>query len=118
MWMEAMMTVKTMYPRLPTTSEIMSPSVSVVISTDKLRQRLLQESVNEVSIRECEDIMRTEMFQLHTYIVALKNKQLLLTDTLRNLEVLYFNRSLKCTMNCSIMIDANFLNLVVLDGEG
>ncbi|CAK8568008.1 unnamed protein product [Lathyrus sativus] len=86
MWMEAMMTVKNMYPRLPTATEIMSPSVSVVISTDKLRERLLQEGVNEVSIRECEDIMRAELIQLHTYILALKKKQLLLTDTLRNLE--------------------------------
>lgn len=90
MWMEAMMTVKNMYPRLPATTDIMSPSASVVISTDKLRQRLLQEGVNEVSIRECEDIMRTELFQLHTYILALKKKQILLTDTLRNLEVLTF----------------------------
>ncbi|KEH35651.1 oxysterol-binding protein-related protein 1C [Medicago truncatula] len=86
MWMEAMMAAKNMYPRLPTTAEITSPSVSVVISTDKLRQRLLQEGVNEIAIRECEDIMRAELFQLHTYIVALKQKQLLLTDTLRNLE--------------------------------
>lgn len=87
MWMEAMMAAKNMYPRLPTTTEITSSSVSVVISTDKLRQRLLQEGVNEIAIRECEDIMRAELFQLHTYIVALKQKQLLLTDTLRNLEV-------------------------------
>jgi hypothetical protein len=87
MWMEAMMAVKSMYPRLPTTTDVLSPSASVVISTDKLRQRLLQEDVNEVLIRECEDIMRAELFQLHTYIVALKQKQLLLTDTLRNLEV-------------------------------
>ncbi|KAK2391257.1 oxysterol-binding protein-related protein 1C [Trifolium repens] len=86
MWMEAMMAVKSMYPRLPTTTDVLSPSASVVISTDKLRQRLLQEGVNEVLIRECEDIMRAELFQLHTYIVALKQKQLLLTDTLRNLE--------------------------------
>ncbi|GAU19522.1 hypothetical protein TSUD_303360 [Trifolium subterraneum] len=82
MWMEAMMAVKSMYPRLPTTQDVLSPSASVVISTDKLRQRLLQEGVNEVLIRECEDIMRAELFQLHTYIVALKQKQLLLTDTL------------------------------------
>jgi len=87
MWIEAMTAVKNMYPRLPTTTEITSPSVSVVISTDKLRQRLLQEGVNEIAIRECEDIMRAELFKLHTYIVALKQKQLLLTDTLRNLEV-------------------------------
>lgn len=77
-----------MYPRLPTTAEIMSPTMSVVISTDKLRQRLLQEGVSEVAIRESEDIMRAELYELHKYIIALNQKQLLLIDTLRHLEVL------------------------------
>lgn len=89
-WMDAMKAVKDMYPRLPSTTEIMSPSLSVITSTDKLRQRLLQEGLNEVAIRECEDIIRAELFQLHTYIVALKQKQVLLVDTLRNLEVVKF----------------------------
>ncbi|XP_027360753.1 oxysterol-binding protein-related protein 1B-like [Abrus precatorius] len=84
-WVEAMMAVKDIYPRLPN-AEIMSPVVSVVISTEKLRQRLLQEGLNEVAIHQCEDIMKAEISQLHKHIVALKQKQLLLTDTLRHLE--------------------------------
>ncbi|KAJ1386600.1 Oxysterol-binding protein [Sesbania bispinosa] len=80
-----MVAVKDMYPRLPN-AEIMSPVASVVISTDKLRQRLLQEGVSEVAIRESEEIMRAELLQLHKHIVALKHKQLLLMDTLRQLE--------------------------------
>ncbi|XP_061374384.1 oxysterol-binding protein-related protein 1C-like [Gastrolobium bilobum] len=85
MWVEAMTAVKDMYPRMPNT-EIMSPVMSMVISTDKLRQRLLQEGVNEAAIRESEDIMRAELSQMHKHVVALKHKQLLLMDTLRHLE--------------------------------
>lgn len=85
-WVEAMMAVKDMYPRLPN-AEIMAPVVSVVISTEKLRQRLLQEGVSEDTIKESEDIMRTELSKLHKHIVALKQKQFMLIDTLRHLEV-------------------------------
>lgn len=96
-WVEAMMAVKDMYPRLPNihvaadikTNNVVSPAaVSVdAISTDRLRQRLLLEGVSETAIRESEDIMRAELSQLHKHIVALKQKQLLLVDTLRHLEV-------------------------------
>ncbi|KAK7316904.1 hypothetical protein RJT34_00702 [Clitoria ternatea] len=86
MWVEAILAVKDMYPRLPN-AEIITPSVlSVVISTDMLRERLLQEGVSETAIKECEDIMRTELSQLQKHVVALKQKQLLLMDTLRLLE--------------------------------
>ncbi|XP_057421126.1 oxysterol-binding protein-related protein 1C-like isoform X2 [Lotus japonicus] len=84
-WMEAMVAVKNMYPRLPST-EVMSPTMSTVVSTDKLRQRLLQEGVSEAAIRESEDIMRSEFSELQKHVVALKYKQSLLIDTLRHLE--------------------------------
>lgn len=87
-WMEAMVAVKNMYPRLPST-EVMSPTMSTVVSTDKLRQRLLQEGVSEAAIRESEDIMRSEFSELQKHVVALKYKQSLLIDTLRHLEVLH-----------------------------
>nr|KYP40759.1 Oxysterol-binding protein 1 [Cajanus cajan] len=85
-WVEAIMAVKDMYPRLPN-AEIMSPVASVIISTERLKDRLLLEGVSEAAIKECEEIMQTEFSQLHKHIVALKQKQLLLMDTLRHLEV-------------------------------
>ncbi|KAL2347146.1 hypothetical protein Fmac_001146 [Flemingia macrophylla] len=84
-WVEAIMAVKDMYPRLPN-ADIMSPVASVVISTERLKDRLLLEGVSEAAIKECEEIMHTEFSQLHKHIVALKQKQLLLMDTLRHLE--------------------------------
>lgn len=87
MWVDAMMAVKDMYPRLPN-AEVLSPVASVAISTEKLRERLLEEGVSEATIGECEEIMKSEFSQLKKQMVALKHKHLLLIDTLRQLEVL------------------------------
>ncbi|MED6158945.1 hypothetical protein PIB30_037754 [Stylosanthes scabra] len=84
-WVQAIMAVKEMYPRL-SNKEIMAPVASVADSTSKLRQRLLQEGVNDAAIRDCEDIMGAEVLYLRKQIVALKHKQLMLIDALRHLE--------------------------------
>ncbi|KAI4336492.1 hypothetical protein L6164_015014 [Bauhinia variegata] len=84
-WLEALQAVKDMFPRLSNT-EIIVPAESVVISTEKLRQRLLEEGVSEAAIQDSEHIMRSELSEMHKHIVVLKKKQLLLMDTLRLLE--------------------------------
>lgn len=85
-WMEALKAVKDMFPRM-SNSELMAPLDDVTVSTEKLRQRLLDEGVREVAIQESEQIMRSEFATLQNQLVALKQKQWLLTDTLRLLEV-------------------------------
>lgn len=86
-WVEAMMAVKDLFPRL-SNAEAMSPVASVLVSTERLRDRLLMEGVSETAIRESEEIMKSEFSQLQKHIVALKQQQSLLMDTLRHLEVL------------------------------
>ncbi|XP_059433410.1 oxysterol-binding protein-related protein 1C-like isoform X1 [Corylus avellana] len=82
-WVEALSAVKEMFPRV-SNAELMADSM--VVSTERLRQRLLEEGLNEVAIQECENIMRAELSQLHKHLVVLKQKQLLLIDALRHLE--------------------------------
>ncbi|KAH1126154.1 hypothetical protein GYH30_015264 [Glycine max] len=84
-WVEAMSAVKDLFPRLPK-SEAMSPFSSPLVSTQRLRDRLLMEGVRETAIREVEEIVKFEFSQLQKHIVALKQKQSLLMDTLRHLE--------------------------------
>ncbi|KAG5035842.1 hypothetical protein JHK87_010752 [Glycine soja] len=84
-WVEAMMAVKDLFPRL-SNAEAMSPVASVLVSTERLRDRLLMEGVSETAIRESEEIMKSEFSQLQKHIVALKQQQSLLMDTLRHLE--------------------------------
>lgn len=84
--MDALQAVKDMFPRM-SNSELMAPLDNVTVSTEKLRQRLLEEGVSEAAIQDSEQIMRNEFAALQNQLVLLKQKQLLLIDTLRHLEV-------------------------------
>ncbi|KAF5194707.1 Oxysterol-binding protein-related protein 1c [Thalictrum thalictroides] len=84
-WMEALQAMKDMFPRM-SNSELMAPIDNAVVCTDKLRQRLLDEGVNEAAIQDSEQIIRSEFSGLQNQLVLLKQKQSLLIDTLRYLE--------------------------------
>ncbi|KAA3449629.1 oxysterol-binding protein-related protein 1C-like isoform X1 [Gossypium australe] len=84
-WVEALQAVKDMFPRM-SNSELMAPMDNLAVSTEKLRQRLMQERVNELAIQDSEQIMKSEFSALQNHLVLLKQKQSLLIDTLRQLE--------------------------------
>ncbi|KAB5557151.1 hypothetical protein DKX38_008060 [Salix brachista] len=86
-WMEALQAVKDMFPRM-SNSELMAPMDNVAVSNE-LRKRLQEEGVREEVIQESEQIMRSEFAALQNQRVLLKQKQWLLTDTLRQLEDYY-----------------------------
>lgn len=85
-WLEALQAVKGMFPRM-SNSELMAPIDNIVVSTEKLRQRLLEEGVSEAAIQDSEQIMRTEFASLQNQLILVQQKHWLLIDTLRNLEV-------------------------------
>ncbi|XP_074273260.1 oxysterol-binding protein-related protein 1C-like [Silene latifolia] len=84
-WMDALQAVKDMFPRM-SNSELMAPVDNVTVSTEKLRQRLLEEGLNEAAIQDSEQIMRGEFATLQNHLVLLKQKHWMLIDTLRQLE--------------------------------
>ncbi|CAI9114591.1 OLC1v1015347C1 [Oldenlandia corymbosa var. corymbosa] len=84
-WMEALQAVKDMFPRM-SNSELMAPLDNVSISTEKLRQRLLEEGVSEAAIQDTEQLVRNEFASLQTQFMLLRQKHRLLIDTLRQLE--------------------------------
>ncbi|KAA8538539.1 hypothetical protein F0562_028090 [Nyssa sinensis] len=84
-WMDALQAVKDMFPRM-SNSELMAPLDNVVVSTEKLRQRLLEEGVGEAAIQDSEQLMRNEFAELQKQLMLLKQKHWLLIDTLRQLE--------------------------------
>lgn len=85
MWMEALRAVKEMFPRI-SNSELMAPVDDFMVSTEKLRQRLVEEGVSEVAIQDSEQIVRTEFASLQVQLALLKQKHALLIDTLRHME--------------------------------
>ena len=85
-WMEALQAVKDMFPRM-SNSELMASIDNVAVSTEKLRQRLLEAGVSKDTIEESEQIMKDEFASLQNQLMLLKQKHWLLIDTLRQLEV-------------------------------
>ncbi|CAA2986500.1 oxysterol-binding protein-related protein 1C-like [Olea europaea var. sylvestris] len=84
-WMEALQVVKDIFPRM-SNSELMAPLDNVAVSTEKLRQRLLEERVNESAIQDIEQIMKDEFASLQNQLMLLKQKHWLLMESLRQLE--------------------------------
>lgn len=107
MWVEALQAVKDMFPRI-SNSELMAPMDNVIVSTEKLRQRLLEEGLSEAAIQDSEQIMRSEFASLQNQVVLLKQKQILLLDTLRQLEVEKDDLWLACAYHAD-----NFLLLTI-----
>ncbi|KAF7834098.1 oxysterol-binding protein-related protein 1B-like [Senna tora] len=85
-WVEALKAVKGLFPRSSKNPQVIAPPETVAISTEKLRKRLSEEGVGESAIEDCENIMKTELSQMRKHIVALKQKQKMLLDSLRHLE--------------------------------
>lgn len=92
-WIEALLAAKGQFPRLLTSSDL-TPSEDIVVSTEKLRTRLVQEDIGEVVIKDCESIMLNEVSVLQNQLKDLQLKHIMLLDTLRQLEVLVFHRPL------------------------
>ena len=84
--MDALQAVKDMFPRM-SNSELMAPVDNVVVSTEKLRQLLLEEGASEAAIQDSEQIMRNEFAAMQNQLMLLRQKHWLLLDTLRQLEV-------------------------------
>lgn len=88
-WVEALTSAKDQFPRVLTSTDF-GPTVDIVVSTEKLRARLLQESLSEAVVKECESIMLSEVSDLHNQLQSLRQKHVILLDKLRQLEVSYF----------------------------
>ncbi|XP_037462592.1 oxysterol-binding protein-related protein 1C-like [Triticum dicoccoides] len=88
-WLEALRATKEMFPRM-STSEMVGPgdtAAAAAVSTERLKKRLQQEGVSDAAIADSERIVREEFEALHKHLVLLKQKQTLLLDMLRHLEI-------------------------------
>ena len=83
-----MIASKEKFPRVLTSNDF-APSDDIVVSTEKLRLRLLQEGTSEAVIKDCESIMLYELSELKNQLKSLQLKHIILLDTLRQLEVLF-----------------------------
>ncbi|KAK6252427.1 hypothetical protein QUC31_014147 [Theobroma cacao] len=84
-WIEALVAAKDLFPRVLSSNDF-QPSEDVVISTEKLRSRLLQEGMGEAVIKDCESIMLLELSEMQNQLKSLQRKHIILLETLRQLE--------------------------------
>ncbi|CAN4116154.1 unnamed protein product [Withania somnifera] len=84
-WIEALGVAKDQFPRLLSSGDFAS-SEDFIVSTEKLRSRLVQEGIGGAVIKDCESIMLHEVAELQNQIKALQRKHIMLLDTLRQLE--------------------------------
>lgn len=82
-WIEALQAVKETFPRM-SNEELMATTTNFSVSTDKLRERLAKEEVDETIIKDCEDIMKNNFVALHNEVMMLKECQYQLVDSLKN----------------------------------
>ncbi|KAF7127383.1 hypothetical protein RHSIM_Rhsim11G0065900 [Rhododendron simsii] len=117
-WMDALQAVKDMFPRL-SNSELMAPVDNVVVSTEKLRQRLLEEGLSEAAIQDSEQIVRSEFAVLQSQLMVLKQKHWFLLDTLRQLEIdeLQWNCDKMFVSNAYHLHYIHFVHFLIFNGS-
>eukprot|EP00249_Psilotum_nudum_P023858 c29009_g1_i2 orf=796-3285(-) len=84
-WLDALNAVKEGFPQ-STSPQHLLPYDKVSFSTEKLRDRLLEEGVPEDVIKDCEMIMKAEFSVLEEYLEALKQRYIDLLERLKQLE--------------------------------
>ncbi|KAL3501095.1 hypothetical protein ACH5RR_035544 [Cinchona calisaya] len=84
-WVEALLVAKDQFPRMLSNSDF-ATSEEFVVSTEKLRSRLLLEGVGETVVKDCESIMLNELAELQNQLKVLQVKHIMLLDRLRQLE--------------------------------
>ncbi|PAN20286.1 hypothetical protein PAHAL_3G368600 [Panicum hallii] len=84
-WIDALLVAKDRFPRSLTSNDL-GPMADIMLSTEKLRVRLLQEGLGEAVVKECESIMMSELLELHNQIKSRQQQHSILIDRLRQLE--------------------------------
>ncbi|VFQ93657.1 unnamed protein product [Cuscuta campestris] len=91
-WIDALISTRTLFmlgsagnhdsniPLLP------RADISISISTEKLKSRLVDEGINVGVVNECEKIMLSEFSQVQAQLKVLSEERLSLLDTLRHME--------------------------------
>lgn len=57
------------------------------VSTDRLKERLIEEGIGETLVKDCEQIMLSEFFEIRGQLQVLCDERSNLLDTIRQLEV-------------------------------
>ncbi|XP_043715858.1 oxysterol-binding protein-related protein 2A-like isoform X2 [Telopea speciosissima] len=85
-WINALVSTRNLFSLKPLNDKLCHISTNLSVSTEKLRNRLLEGGINEILIQDCEQIMRSEISELQGQFKLLCEERSNLLDTLRQLE--------------------------------
>ncbi|XP_077245087.1 oxysterol-binding protein-related protein 2A-like isoform X2 [Tasmannia lanceolata] len=86
-WIEALVSARSLISLRPLSDKVALIQNDASISTKSLRDRLLEDGVSEVLIKDCEQIMQSEFSELQGQLKLFYEERFSLIDTLRQLEV-------------------------------
>lgn len=86
-WFQVLSAAKDLFPRTPMLMGVVAPFEEITISTEKLREKLLECGLTEEKVKECEDVMLAEFSDVKEQLKVMQQRRLTLLERLRLLEV-------------------------------
>lgn len=86
-WIEALASARNLFSLKRLNDKLPNVPIDISLSTEKLKQRLLEEGTSEALVKECEQIMLLEFSEIQGQVRVLCEERSNLLDTLRQLEV-------------------------------
>ncbi|KAF5729866.1 oxysterol-binding protein-related protein 2A isoform X4 [Tripterygium wilfordii] len=84
-WIQALASTRSFIPLRSLNNLSLLPK-DLSISTERLKERLLEEGINENLVKDCEQIMLSEFSEIHGHLDILCEERSNLVDTIRQLE--------------------------------
>lgn len=86
-WIQALVSTRSLFPLRPLNDCLSLTPKDFSVSTERLRNRLVEEGVGENLVKDCEHIMLSELSKMQGQLKVLCEERSNLFDTLRQLEV-------------------------------
>lgn len=86
-WIEALVSTRSLFSFRPLNDNLSLVPNDISVSTERLKNRLLEEGAHEGLVRDCEQIMLSEFSEIQGQVKVLCEERSNLLDTLRQLEV-------------------------------
>lgn len=85
-WIEALVSTRSLFSFRPLNDNLSLVPNDISVSTERLKNRLLEEGAHEGLVRDCEQIMLSEFSEIQGQVKVLCEERSNLLDTLRQLE--------------------------------
>ena len=108
-WIQALVSTRSLFSLRAVNDSLSIVPNDLSVSTERLKQRLVEEGVGDCLVNECEQIMLSEFSQIHVQLKLICQERSNLLDTLRQLEVTIFA--------FSIAFHFRFINVLLLLGS-